>query len=53
MVRDPNGDLREASWEERQKMTQIYVPAPGKHLRAPKMFEDANLQVSAFHLTDP
>nr|CAG4649577.1 EOG090X0AW0 [Scapholeberis mucronata] len=44
VVRDPNGDLREASWEERHKMCQIYFPAPGRQIRTPKMFEDEHLQ---------
>ena len=45
IVRDPDGILREASWEERQKMNQIYLPAPGRQIRMPKMFEEAHLQV--------
>nr|CAG4648809.1 EOG090X0AW0 [Polyphemus pediculus] len=40
VARDPDGVLREASWEEREKMCQIYFPAPGKKLDMPKMFLD-------------
>ena len=45
VVRDPDGILREASWEEKQKMCQIFFPTPGRKIKEPKMFEEANLQV--------
>ncbi|EFX81875.1 hypothetical protein DAPPUDRAFT_302775 [Daphnia pulex] len=44
VVRDPNGVLREASWEERQRMCQIYFPVPGRKINVPKMFEEGNIQ---------
>nr|CAG4650383.1 EOG090X0AW0 [Sida crystallina] len=44
VVRDPNGDLREATWEERSKVSQIYFPMPGKQIQMPKMFEERHLQ---------
>jgi len=44
VVRDPDGILREASWEEKQKMCQIFFPTPGRKIKEPKMFEEANLQ---------
>uniref|UniRef100_A0A0P4WQX4 28S ribosomal protein S22, mitochondrial n=1 Tax=Daphnia magna TaxID=35525 RepID=A0A0P4WQX4_9CRUS len=44
VVRDPNGVLRDASWEERQKMCQIYFPLPGRQISMPKMFEETHLQ---------
>ena len=46
MARDPDGILREASWEERQKMCQVYFPAFGREIHVPKMFEDQHLDVS-------
>ena len=50
-MRDPNGVLKEASWEEKQRMCQIYFPIPGRKIKTPKMFEDEHLQVSP-HLTN-
>jgi len=44
VVRDPEGVLKEASWEEKQRMCQIYFPIPGRKLKTPKMFEDEHLQ---------
>nr|CAG4642707.1 EOG090X0AW0 [Evadne anonyx] len=44
VVRDPNGVLKEASWEEKQKMCQIFFPIPGRKIKAPKMFEQEHLQ---------
>ena len=44
VVREPDGVLRQASREEKSKMTHIYFPIPGKQLRIPKMFEDQYLQ---------
>lgn len=43
VARDPDGILREASWEERQKMCQVYFPAFGREIHVPKMFEDQHL----------
>lgn len=45
MVRDPDGVLRKATWEEWAKMCQIYFPRPGKQLTMPQMFQDQHLQV--------
>nr|CAG4643413.1 EOG090X0AW0 [Ilyocryptus agilis] len=44
VVRDPDGVLREASWEEKQRVCQIYFPVFGRQIRMPKMFEDEYLQ---------
>ncbi len=38
--RDPDGTLRYATWEEREKMNAIYFPSPGKEFIVPKMFTD-------------
>jgi len=45
VARDPDGVLREASWEERQKMCQVYFPAVGREIQVPKMFENQYLEV--------
>lgn len=44
VIREPNGTLRHANWQERDKMLQIYFPKPGRELRIPKMFKDEYLQ---------
>ncbi|XP_067011878.2 small ribosomal subunit protein mS22 [Anabrus simplex] len=44
VVRDANGSLRKASWDERFRMNQIYFPRPGRQLRPPHMFEDDYLK---------
>jgi len=44
VVRDPDGVLRKATWEEWAKMCQIYFPRPGKQLTMPQMFQDQHLQ---------
>ncbi|XP_046579990.1 28S ribosomal protein S22, mitochondrial-like [Haliotis rubra] len=44
VVRDPNGTLRKASWEERDKINQIYNPREGRMLVMPQMFLDENLE---------
>lgn len=49
VTRDPDGVLREASWEERQRVCQIYFPTQGKEIRVPKMFEDEHLLVLHIH----
>lgn len=46
VIREPDGTLRHANWQERDKMLQIYFPKPGRELRKPKMFEGEYLQVS-------
>nr|CAG4638648.1 EOG090X0AW0 [Cyclestheria hislopi] len=43
VVRDPDGTLRDATWEERGKVNQIYFPQQGRELQKPKMFEDEYL----------
>ncbi|KAG7175433.1 28S ribosomal protein S22-like, partial [Homarus americanus] len=44
VVRDMDGTLRHASWEERDRMNQIYNPRPGRKLKQPKIFLEENLQ---------
>ncbi|KAK3868442.1 hypothetical protein Pcinc_026161 [Petrolisthes cinctipes] len=43
-VRDTDGTLRAASWEERDRMNQIYNPAPGRNVVLPKLFDEENLK---------
>ncbi|XP_064617628.1 small ribosomal subunit protein mS22-like [Liolophura sinensis] len=44
VVREPDGTLRRATWEERDKVNQIYNPQPGRKLFVPKMFSPENLE---------
>ncbi|KAF4518147.1 hypothetical protein B566_EDAN008849 [Ephemera danica] len=39
IVQDPDGTLRKASWEERERMNQSYFPMPGRSWKVPQMFE--------------
>ncbi|XP_066584943.1 small ribosomal subunit protein mS22 [Prorops nasuta] len=39
VVREPNGTLRQAKWDERSRMNQIYFPTKGKEYISPKMFD--------------
>lgn len=43
VVRDPDGTLRKASWEERDRMTEIFFPRIKRKLGLPKMFLEENL----------
>lgn len=45
VTREPDGTLRQATWEERERMVQIFDPKPLKELRKPKMFEGQYLEV--------
>ncbi|XP_065557519.1 small ribosomal subunit protein mS22-like [Artemia franciscana] len=44
VVRDPEGTLRKATWEERERMLQIYFPRPGREILPPPMFNEDNLK---------
>ncbi|EDV27854.1 uncharacterized protein TRIADDRAFT_15952, partial [Trichoplax adhaerens] len=46
VVREPNGALRYATWDERDKMNQIYYPKLGRQLKVPLMFQGKNLENS-------
>ena len=35
MVREPDGLLREATWEERDRMMEVYFPKPGRKMWLP------------------
>ncbi|CAL1298787.1 unnamed protein product [Larinioides sclopetarius] len=43
-VREVDGTLRKASWEERERMNQIFFPIPGRSLETPKLFESPHLE---------
>ncbi|XP_077205068.1 small ribosomal subunit protein mS22 [Paroedura picta] len=43
VVRETNGVLRKASWEERDRMIQIFFPREGREITAPPVFKDENL----------
>ncbi|XP_035241508.1 28S ribosomal protein S22, mitochondrial [Anguilla anguilla] len=45
VVREPTGILRKASWEERDRILQIYFPRPGRRLTPPPVFNEENLKV--------
>ncbi|XP_034938161.1 28S ribosomal protein S22, mitochondrial [Chelonus insularis] len=44
VVRDSNGILRQANWDERFRMNQIYFPLEGREYYVPKMFFGEHLQ---------
>ncbi|KAK7497941.1 hypothetical protein BaRGS_00010812 [Batillaria attramentaria] len=44
VVRDPDGTLRKAEWEERDRINQIYSPIEGRQLHMPPMFQEAALE---------
>jgi len=45
VVRDPDGTLRHASPEQRDRLNQIYFPKEGRNVDAPGMFLEENLEV--------
>ncbi|XP_065061109.1 small ribosomal subunit protein mS22-like [Rhopilema esculentum] len=45
VVREPNGILREATWEERERMNYLYLPKKGQSYRLPQMLTDQDLPV--------
>ncbi|XP_018611664.1 small ribosomal subunit protein mS22 [Scleropages formosus] len=44
VVREPDGCLRKASWEERDRMIQVYFPKHGRKITPPPIFQEANLK---------
>ncbi|XP_010365059.2 28S ribosomal protein S22, mitochondrial isoform X1 [Rhinopithecus roxellana] len=44
VVREPSGTLRKASWEERDRMIQIYFPKEGRKVLTPIIFKEENLR---------
>lgn len=43
-VRETDGTLRKATWEERDRMNQIFYPIPGRNLEIPKLYESPYLE---------
>lgn len=48
VVREPEGTLRHATWQERDRIIQIYFPKPAREIEKPKMFEGEYLKVSKY-----
>lgn len=44
VIREPNGILRKASWEERDRLLQIYFPKPHRKIISPSTFQPENLK---------
>ncbi|KAJ3590200.1 hypothetical protein NHX12_008154 [Muraenolepis orangiensis] len=44
VVREPSGALRKATWEERDRLIQVYFPKEGRKLTAPLLFKEENLK---------
>lgn len=44
VVREVDGTLRTATWEEKDRLNQTYLPREGRTTRIPAMFEPENLQ---------
>ncbi|KAG2462300.1 RT22 protein, partial [Polypterus senegalus] len=45
VIRESDGTLRKATWEERDRMVQIYFPFKGRRLTTPAVFKEANMKV--------
>nr|XP_005006765.1 28S ribosomal protein S22, mitochondrial isoform X1 [Cavia porcellus] len=43
VVREPSGTLRKASWEERDRVIQVYFPKEGRKVLPPVIFKEENL----------
>ncbi|KAM5291845.1 small ribosomal subunit protein mS22 [Ctenodactylus gundi] len=44
VVREPSGTLRKASWEERDRVIQVYFPKEGRRVLPPIIFKEENLK---------
>uniref|UniRef100_UPI0037E800D3 small ribosomal subunit protein mS22 n=1 Tax=Semicossyphus pulcher TaxID=241346 RepID=UPI0037E800D3 len=45
VVREPDGTLRKATWEERDRLIHVYFPREGRKLTAPLIFKEENLKM--------
>lgn len=45
LVREPNGTLRKAGWDERDRLIQVYFPKDGRKLTVPLIFKEENLKM--------
>ena len=50
-IREPNGRLRKATWEERDRMNLIYFPKPGRKHEMPALLKDTELKVKHVHIS--
>ncbi|XP_044268304.1 28S ribosomal protein S22, mitochondrial [Tribolium madens] len=44
LIRDPEGTLKEADWQTRDRINQMYFPIARRQVTPPKMFEDDKLK---------
>ncbi|VEN51693.1 unnamed protein product [Callosobruchus maculatus] len=44
VVREPDGTLREAEWEVRNRINQIYFPQEGRAIKTPQMFQGTEFE---------
>ncbi|XP_056420516.1 28S ribosomal protein S22, mitochondrial isoform X2 [Hyla sarda] len=44
VVREPDGVLRKATWEERDRMIQVYFPRQGRKMVPPPVFREENIK---------
>ncbi|XP_074625527.1 small ribosomal subunit protein mS22-like [Acropora palmata] len=44
-IREPDGKLRKATWEERDRMNLIYFPKTGRRHEMPELLKDENLKI--------
>lgn len=45
VVREPSGVLRKATWEERDRLIQVYFPKEGRKIIPPLIFKEENLKM--------
>ncbi|VDO05870.1 unnamed protein product [Rodentolepis nana] len=46
LIREADGTLRYADASERDRLNQVFFPLPGRRLRTPSLFRDANLETA-------
>ncbi|CAL1571651.1 unnamed protein product [Knipowitschia caucasica] len=45
VVREPSGTLRKATWDERDRLVQVYFPKEGRKLTPPLIFKEENMKM--------
>ncbi|XP_041797165.1 28S ribosomal protein S22, mitochondrial [Chelmon rostratus] len=45
VIREPNGTLRKATWDERDRLIQVYFPKDGRKISPPLIFKEENLKM--------
>ncbi|XP_061774863.1 28S ribosomal protein S22, mitochondrial [Nerophis ophidion] len=45
LVRETNGKLRKATWEERDRLIQVYFPKDGRRITTPPFFKEENVKM--------